>query len=59
MWFWLEYIRSSIIQVTIEDYHLPTVENCGLTTVENYHIITVENCDVATIEVYHLSSSYS
>jgi hypothetical protein len=50
----LEYIRSSRIQVTVEDYHLPTVEDCDLTTIEDYHLITVENCDLTTVEVYHI-----
>jgi len=50
----LEYIRRSKIQATIENYHLPTVEDCNLITVEDYHLVTVEDCDITTIEVYHL-----
>jgi len=42
----LEYIRSSRIQTTVEDY--------DLTTVEDYHLVTVEDYDLTTIEVYHL-----
>jgi hypothetical protein len=42
----LEYIKSSRIQTTIEDYYLATVED--------YHLVTVENCDLTIIKAYHL-----
>jgi hypothetical protein len=50
----LEYIRRLRIQSIVEDYHLPTVEDCDLTTVEDYHLVIVEDYDITIIEVHHL-----
>jgi hypothetical protein len=38
----LEYIRSSRIQTTVENYHLVVVEDYDLVIVEVYHVVTVE-----------------
>jgi hypothetical protein len=48
----LEYIRSSRIQATVEDYHLPTVEICDVITVVDYHIVTVKGCDHGRLNIY-------